>query len=80
MNGETLSAGSIPDFNGDGSGDAADVDALLAYVAGSRESIACADEADFDGDGTVTSYDAYQWLQRGAGAASECRVEALKDN
>ena len=80
VNGETLSAGSIPDFNGDGSGDAADVDALLAYVAGSRESIACADEADFDGDGTVTSYDAYQWLQRGAGAASECRVEALKDN
>ena len=64
VNGETLSAGSIPDFNDDGSGDAADVDALLAYVAGSRESIACADEADFDGDGSVTSYDAYQWLQR----------------
>ncbi len=70
VDGQTLSAGSIPDFDGNGSGDAADVDALLAYVAGSRESITNSDKADFDGDGKITSYDAYQWLQRAGLAAT----------
>jgi len=52
------------DFNGDGSIDADDAQALLDYVAGIRTDISNPDYADLDGDQAITSYDAYLFLER----------------
>ena len=48
------------DFNGDGQLDASDGQALLEYATGLRESISGLDRADRNGDGKVTTYDAYR--------------------
>lgn len=50
------------DFDGDGDVDAADGQAILDYVTGARKELANMDKADFNGDGKITSYDAYLFL------------------
>ena len=51
------------DFNGDGLVSGEDAQALLDYITGVREEITNADAADLDGNGSVTSYDAYRFLR-----------------
>ena len=51
------------DFNGDGLVTGEDAKALLDYITGVREEITNADAADLDGNGSVTSYDAYLFLR-----------------
>ena len=51
------------DFNGDGLVSGEDAQALLDYITGVREEITNADAADLDGNGSVTSYDAYLFLR-----------------
>lgn len=62
VDGKVVQPGSAADFDGDGDSDGDDCDALLAYIAGELESIHDLDKADYDGDGSVTSYDAYLFL------------------
>ena len=58
---ETLQGTSNLDYDFDGSGrvDGGDVQALLDYATGARETIEKAENGDFDGDGALTSRDAY---------------------
>lgn len=51
------------DFNGDELVNGEDAQALLDYITGIREEITNAEAADLDGNGSVTSYDAYQFLR-----------------
>lgn len=51
------------DFNGDQLVNTGDVQALLDYVVGERTEIANEPNADLDGDGAVTTYDAYSLLK-----------------
>ena len=51
------------DFNGDGLVTGEDAQALLDYITGIRGEITNADAADLDGNGSVTSYDAYLFLR-----------------
>ena len=51
------------DFNGDGTYDEQDAQAILDYVAGLRDSLNDIDYADFDGDGEITTRDAYEALK-----------------
>ena len=50
------------DFNGDGTVNRADAQALLDYVTGARSEIFHSDKADLNGDGAVTTYDVYLML------------------
>ena len=52
------------DFDGNGKIEEADADALLEFVAGKRASINDQANADLNGDGEITSYDAYLFLKR----------------
>ncbi len=52
------------DFNGDGKVTKADGQALLDYVTGVLDSISNKDNADFDNDGNIDTYDAYLFFQR----------------
>lgn len=52
------------DFDGNGKVEEADADALLEFVAGKRASINDQANADLNGDGEITSYDAYLFLKR----------------
>lgn len=56
----------VYDFNGDGAGNEADVQALLDYVTGNRDEISNEELADIDGDGDIDTYDAYLALQTNA--------------
>ena len=51
------------DFNGDQLVNTGDVQALLDYVVGELTEIANEPNADLDGDGAVTTYDAYSLLK-----------------
>ncbi|MBQ6334052.1 MAG: S8 family serine peptidase [Erysipelotrichaceae bacterium] len=53
------------DFNDDGDGvfDGNDARAILDFVVGNRESLGDFEYADLDGDGTITTYDAYLALK-----------------
>ncbi len=51
------------DFNGDGTYDEQDAQAILDYVAGLRDTLNDIDYADFDGDGEITTHDAYEALK-----------------
>ena len=51
------------DFNGDELVNGEDAQALLDYITGIREEITNAEAADLDGNGSVTSYDAYLFLR-----------------
>ena len=59
------------DFNGDGKVTKADGQALLDYVTGVLDSISNKDNADFDNDGNIDTYDAYLFFQQ----LSKCSVE-----
>ena len=59
------------DFNGDGKVTKADGQALLDYVTGVLDSISNKDNADFDNDGSIDTYDAYLFFQQ----LSKCTVE-----
>ena len=50
------------DFNADGYVNTDDVQAIVDYVIGNRETLTNADRADLNGDGIITTYDAYQLL------------------
>lgn len=52
----------IYDFNGDGVADLEDGQALLDYATGVLEEITNAQNADFNGDGLINSYDSYLYL------------------
>ncbi len=52
------------DFNGDGKVTKADGQALLDYVTGVLDSISNKDNADFDKDGNIDTYDAYLFFQQ----------------
>ena len=52
------------DFNGDGKVTKADGQALLDYVTGVLDSISNKDNADFDNDGNIDTYDAYLFFQQ----------------
>lgn len=52
------------DFNGDGVVNGEDVQAILDYVVGIRRELINADLADLDGNGAITSYDAWLLLQK----------------
>ena len=49
----------VYDFDGDGLCGDSDVQALLDFVTGNRDSIYNEDKADLDGDGDIDTYDAY---------------------
>ena len=49
----------VYDFDGDGICGDSDVQALLDFVTGNRDSIFNEDKADLDGDGDIDTYDAY---------------------
>lgn len=51
------------DFDGNGTVNRDDAQALLDYIAGNREEIFALDYADLDGSGDVTTYDAYLLLE-----------------
>ena len=51
------------DFDGNGTVNRDDAQALLDYIAGNREEIFALDYADLDGSGAVTTYDAYLLLE-----------------
>ena len=59
------------DFNGDGKVTKADGQALLDYVTGVLDSISNKDNADFDNDGSIDTYDAYLFFKQ----LSKCSVE-----
>ena len=59
------------DFNGDGKVTKADGQALLDYVTGVLDSISNKDNADFDNDGNIDTYDAYLFFKQ----LSKCTVE-----
>jgi len=62
VNGEPLTAGAQVagmDFNGDGVVTEADGQAILEFVVGNVASLSNQDKADLNGDGQITSYDAY---------------------
>ena len=71
------------DFDGNTMVNADDVQALLDYVVGKRTEISNEQYGDLDGDGTVTSYDAYLLLRAlnsglmtlPAGGTAEIQVE-----
>ena len=52
------------DFNGDGKVTKADGQALLDYVTGALDSISNKDNADFDNDNNIDTYDAYLFFQQ----------------
>ena len=52
------------DFNGDGKVTKADGQALLDFVTGVLDSISNKDNADFDNDGNIDTYDAYLFFQQ----------------
>ena len=52
------------DFNGDGKVTKADGQALLDYVTGVLDTISNKDNADFDNDGSIDTYDAYLFFQQ----------------
>lgn len=52
------------DFNGDGKVTKADGQALLDYVTGVLDSISNKDNADFDADGSIDTYDAYLFFKQ----------------
>ena len=52
------------DFNGDGKVTKADGQALLDYVTGVLDSISNKDNADFDNDGSIDTYDAYLFFKQ----------------
>ena len=52
------------DFDGDGDVDRADGQALLDYACGNRAEISAVKYADLDGNGSVTTYDAYLFLKK----------------
>ena len=52
------------DFNGDGKVTKADGQALLDFVTGVLDSISNKDNADFDNDGSIDTYDAYLFFQQ----------------
>ena len=52
------------DFNGDGKVTKADGQALLDYVTGVLDSISNKDNADFDNDGNIDTYDAYLFFKQ----------------
>ena len=52
------------DFNGDGKVTKADGQALLDYVTGVLDSISNKDNADFDNDNNIDTYDAYLFFQQ----------------
>ena len=52
------------DFNGDGKVTKADGQALLDFVTGVLDSISNKDNADFDKDGSIDTYDAYLFFQQ----------------
>lgn len=51
------------DFDGSGTVDANDGQALLDFVTGARSSISCPEYADLDGNGSIGTYDAYLFFQ-----------------
>ena len=51
------------DFDGNGSINAADGQALLNYITGVKDSISCKDAADIDNDGDIDTYDAYLFFK-----------------
>ncbi len=51
------------DFDGNGTVNRDDAQALLDYASGNREEISSLDYADLDGSGDVTTYDAYLLLK-----------------
>ena len=59
------------DFNGDGKVTKADGQALLDFVTGVLDSISNKDNADFDNDGSIDTYDAYLFFKQ----LSKCTVE-----
>ena len=59
------------DFNGDGKVTKADGQALLDFVTGVLDSISNKDNADFDNDGNIDTYDAYLFFKQ----LSKCTVE-----
>ena len=66
VNGKTVEPDdslTLLDFDGDGDVDLADGQALLDYACGNRENLSALDRADLDGNGSVTTYDAYLFLQ-----------------
>ena len=52
------------DFNGDGKVTKADGQALLDFVTGVLDSISNKDNADFDNDGSIDTYDAYLFFKQ----------------
>ncbi|MCI8618649.1 MAG: S8 family serine peptidase [Oscillospiraceae bacterium] len=60
------SAGTALDFNGDGKVDGGDCTAILQYVTGEISDLSNKENADFDKDGAITSYDAYLFLRETA--------------
>jgi len=52
------------DFDGNGTVNRDDAQALLDYVAGNRTALSHQELADLDGDQAVTTYDAYLFLER----------------
>lgn len=52
------------DFNGDGAVNGQDCLALLDVVTGKRTELSNRENADFDGDGRITSYDAQRFLEQ----------------
>ena len=72
VNGKTVEPDrslALLDFDGDGDVDRADGQALLDYACGSRAEISALDYADLDGNGSVTTYDAYLFLKKLNGGA-----------
>lgn len=65
VNGQAVSAASVKyDFNGDGVVNGQDCLALLDVVTGKRTELYNRENADFDSDGRITSYDAYCFLEQ----------------
>ena len=52
------------DFDGNGVINDDDADAMLDFVVGNRDSLNDQENADLNGDGEITSYDVYLFLQR----------------
>lgn len=72
VNGKTVEPDrslALLDFDGDGDVDRADGQALLDYACGNRAEISALDYADLDGNGSVTTYDAYLFLKKLNGGA-----------
>ena len=82
VNGETVEPDDslrLLDFDGDGDVDRADGQALLDYACGNRTELNAMDDADLDGNGSITTYDAYLFLKKLNGGAVDLTTGGSAD-